>query len=183
MLREISSDFTVMTLDTGLIFPETHNLIAEIEDRFNIYVKRIHPAQNLEEQRRAYGDALWERDPGLCCQLRKVVPLQQTLSGYDAWITGLRRDQSTHRANTPIISWDKRHDMVKLCPFATWTESMIWAYIQAYDLPYNTMHDQGYPSIGCHTCTQPVTSDNQNDKRAGRWSKHNKTECGIHVQE
>lgn len=118
----------------------------------------------------------------MCCNLRKTVPLNEALVGYEAWITGLRRDQSAGRAATPIVPWDKKYNKVKLSPFATWTESMIWTYIHAHELPYNTLHDQGYPSIGCYPCTRSVEPGSQ-DKRAGRWANHTKTECGIHVQE
>jgi phosphoadenosine phosphosulfate reductase len=102
------------------------------------------------------------------------------LADYDAWVTGLRRDQNG-RGATPIVVWDKKYDMVKLCPFANWTEEMIWTYIHSHELPYNNLHDRGYPSIGCNTptCTQPVAQGG--DQRAGRWVNHAKTECGIHI--
>jgi phosphoadenosine phosphosulfate reductase len=181
MMQEIAADVPVITLDTGLLFPETHALMDRLETRFGIEIQRVQPEQTITEQAGQYGDALWKRDPDHCCYLRKVRPLRQTLAGYEAWVTGLRRDQSPRRANTPIVSWDEQYQMVKLCPFATWTESMVWTYIQAHDLPYNALHDRGYPSIGCQTCTRAVSTGD--DTRTGRWSGQAKTECGIHYFE
>ena len=180
MLREIAPETPVLTLDTGLLFPETYALMDEIEARFELRLTRLHPALNVEQQAVQYGSALWERDPNQCCAIRKTAPLDAVLGQYPAWITGLRRDQSEGRGATPIISWDRKHGNIKLAPLATWTESMVWTYIHAYELPYNTLHDQNYPSIGCYPCTHAVTTEG--DKRSGRWVGHLKTECGIHVQ-
>lgn len=181
MMQSIAPQIPIITLDTGLLFQETHDVMNELEQRFDITINRVRPEQTLQQQAEQYGDELWKRDPDRCCNMRKVRPLDDILSGYDAWVTGLRRDQSERRANTPIVSWDNRHNLIKLCPFASWTESMIWTYINAYELPYNKLHDQGFPSIGCQTCTKAV--DQGEDPRAGRWSNHLKTECGIHVEE
>jgi phosphoadenosine phosphosulfate reductase len=180
MLSEIAPHTPVLTLDTGLLFPETYALMDELEARLKLNLIRVRPAQTVAEQDAAHGANLWEREPDQCCNLRKTVPLSQALDGYDAWITGLRRDQSAGRSNIPIISWDKKYQNVKLSPFATWTEDMMWTYIHAHELPYNTLHEQNYPSIGCYPCTQPVSPDAV-DKRAGRWAKHEKNECGIHI--
>lgn len=180
MLAEIAPQTPILTLDTGLLFPETYALIDQVEARFKLRLTRIRPAQSVEQQAAAYGAALWTRDPDQCCNLRKVIPLADALTGYDAWITGLRRDQSATRANTPIVSWDARKGKVKISPLATWTERMIWTYIEAYDLPYNPLHDQHYPTIGCVPCTQPVDPAS-GDLRAGRWAGSAKTECGIHT--
>jgi phosphoadenosine phosphosulfate reductase len=180
MLSEIAPDTPVLTLDTGLLFPETYALMDELESRLGLNLIRVRAAQNVAQQEAAHGPNLWEREPDQCCNLRKTVPLDQALIGYTAWITGLRRDQSNGRRATPIVSWDTKYDKVKLSPFATWTEDMLWTYIHAHELPYNTLHEKNYPSIGCYPCTQPVAPDAV-DKRAGRWSKHEKTECGIHV--
>lgn len=178
MLQHIAPKMPVITLDTGLLFPETYTLTDALERHFSLCLQRVTAAISLNEQAQAYGEKLWDHNPDLCCELRKVRPLNAALAPYAAWITGLRRDQSAHRAQTPIISWDARHEMLKLCPFANWTSDMIWAYIQAHDLPYNPLHDQAYPSIGCSPCTAPVT---EGDTRSGRWSAHAKTECGIHL--
>jgi phosphoadenosine phosphosulfate reductase len=180
MLAEIAPRTPVLTLDTGLLFPETHELMNDLERRFNLNLIRVRPEQTVEEQTETYGDALWEADPNQCCHLRKVIPLDRALAGYDAWVTGLRRDQSVRRAHTPVVAWDKRRQMVKLCPFAAWTEQMVWAYIEDYALPYNRLHDENYPSIGCWPCTLSVVGDSM-DRRAGRWANYDKTECGIHI--
>jgi phosphoadenosine phosphosulfate reductase len=181
MLKELGFDVAVLTLDTGLLFPETYALMDEVEQTMGIKITRLKPEYTVIEQNETYGEALWSSNPDLCCQMRKVAPLEKALSRYDAWITGLRRDQSEGRANTPVLSWDKRHHNTKIAPFATWTEDMIWLYINAHGLPYNKLHDQGYPSIGCLTCTKAVA--NGEDKRAGRWANSRKTECGIHVSQ
>ncbi len=180
MLSEIAPRTPVLTLDTGLLFPETYALMDELEARLNLNLTRVRPAQTLDQQAETYGSDLWARVPDQCCNLRKTVPLTNALAGYKAWITGLRRDQSNGRKATPLVSWDSKYENVKLSPFATWTEDMIWTYINAHELPYNKLHDQNYPSIGCFTCTMPASPD-ATDKRAGRWVGHTKTECGIHV--
>jgi phosphoadenosine phosphosulfate reductase len=183
MLSEIAPRTPILTLDTGLLFPETYALIETFETQYDLNIIRVRPRQTVQEQAWDYGEQLWTYDPNLCCNVRKVIPLDTALNGkYSAWVTGLRRDQSQKRANTPIVSWDAKREMVKLCPFATWTEDMIWAYLLAHELPYNPLHDQGYPSIGCKTCTASVI-EGDGDKRAGRWTRHEKTECGIHLPE
>ncbi|CAG1012651.1 phosphoadenosine phosphosulfate reductase [Anaerolineae bacterium] len=179
MLSEIAPHTPVLTLDTGLLFPETYTLINELEQRLNLNLIRLRPAQTVEQQAEAHGPELWARNPDQCCNLRKVIPLDQSLKGYDAWITGLRRDQSEGRSSVQVVAWDQKHQNLKLCPFATWTEEMIWLYLNAHELPYNHLHDQGYPSIGCYPCTQPAAPGA--DKRAGRWVNSAKTECGIHL--
>ncbi|HVO41246.1 MAG TPA: phosphoadenylyl-sulfate reductase [Aggregatilineales bacterium] len=181
MLSEISPDTAVLTLDTGLLFPETYALVDALEARLKLRLIRVRPAQTVQEQAASEGEALWARDPDRCCALRKVEPLDTALANYDAWVTGVRRDQSKTRGTTPIVSWDDRNQKVKLAPFATWTESMIWTYIRTYELPYNALHDRNYPSIGCWPCTQPVAPE-ATDKRSGRWSNSGKTECGIHTR-
>lgn len=182
MLSEMRDQIPVMphilTVDTGLLFPETYALIAEVEARFNISIKRITPQQSVAQQNETQPE-LWRVNPDSCCNLRKVVPLAHALKGYSAWVAGLRRDQPG-RENTPILSFDKKHKSVKLSPFANWDEATLNVYIQMYDLPVNPLHAQGYPSIGCMTCTQPA-GDGLNS-RAGRWAGHRKSECGIHVQ-
>lgn len=179
MLSEIAPGMPILTLDTGLLFPETYNVMNELQARLNLNLIRIKPALSVQQQADVYGTALWESDPNQCCNLRKVVPLSKALVGYNAWVTGLRRDQSRQRANIPVVGWDSRNQRVKVSPLATWTEDMVWAYIHAHDLPYNELHDQGYPSIGCWPCTSAVAAEN-GYTRDGRWTNHNKIECGIH---
>lgn len=178
MLKNIAPDVPILTLDTGLLFPETYDLMQRVEAFFGIKLVRIHPELTLMQQADQYGPALWERDPEQCCYIRKVVPLKKALHPYAAWITGLRRDQSALRSATKVIMWDKQNEKIKVAPFASWTEDMLWTYIHEYKLPYNALHDHAYPSIGCMPCTQPVMPDQ--DKRAGRWANLSKTECGIH---
>lgn len=174
MLQAIDPQTPVLTVDTGVLFPETYTLMDEVEALFNLNLQRITSPPPAYVQ----GVPPWKRHPDACCYARKVLPLQNALQGYEAWVTGLRRDQSPERAQTPIVQNDPRTHTVKIAPFATWTEDMVLAYIQAYDLPYNPLYDQGYASIGCMPCTRPVAPDE--DIRAGRWAGKAKTECGIH---
>lgn len=174
MLQTIAPKTPVLTLDTGNLFPETYELINDVEARFQLNLHRIRPSDDIP-------DDLWKEDVEACCHQRKVVPLQNALKSYDAWITGLRRDQAPTRANTPIVSRDPKNGMVKIAPFATWTADMIDVYVNAHGLPYNKLYDMGYSSIGCWPCTRPVADGE--DARAGRWAGQSKTECGIHIVE
>ena len=180
MMQDIAPDTAVLTLDTGFLFPETVELIDRLEARFQLNLRRVKPRQTPQQQARDYGDRLWERNPDRCCHIRKTIPLRSALAGFEAWIAGLRRDQSQSRARTPIISRDSRTGLIKIAPLANWSEDMIWNYLHAHDLPYNPLHDIGYPSIGCWTCTKAVGQDAES--RSGRWANKNKTECGIHVE-
>lgn len=180
MLQRLGLQVPVMTLDTGLLFPETYELMARLEARFGFEIERIRPKQTVDEQAASYGDKLWERQPNRCCHYRKVLPLRKALAPYEAWITGIRRDQSPTRVNAPLVSWDEGQQKVKLAPFARWTQQDVWEYIHAYALPYNRLHRDNYPSIGCFPCTRPVVPG-QDDMRAGRWTGQSKTECGIHL--
>lgn len=182
MLHELGAFPDVLTLDTGLLFQETYSLIDQVEKQFNLRLIRLRPVLTVSEQAQTYGDNLWARNPDQCCQIRKVAPLNKVLGNYEGWVTGLRRDQGESRRHTPVVGIDKRQNNIKIAPFVTWTDEMIWTYIHAHELPYNLLHDQNYPSIGCYPCTKPVVSDSD-DPRAGRWSNHNKTECGIHTQQ
>lgn len=168
----------VFYLDTGLLFPETYALIERVSARYGITPIAVHPAMSVAEQALAHGPALWAREPDRCCDLRKVQPQRAFLAGYDAWITGLRRDQASTRRATPVVSWDEQGGLVKIAPLARWSEREIWTYISAHEIPYNPLHDQGYPSIGCTHCTRPVQAGE--DMRAGRWAGFAKIECGLH---
>lgn len=179
MLQEIAPQLEVLTLDTGLLFPETYALIDLIEREWNINLTRVRPVQTVAEQAATHGDQLWASNPDACCDLRKTVPLGDSLVNFDAWITGLRRDQFQGRKSTPIIGEDRKYNKIKLSPLATWTEEMVWTYIHAHGLPYNTLHDLNYFSIGCFPCTRAVEPGE--DSRSGRWSGLGKTECGIHL--
>lgn len=179
MMQRIAPRTPALTLDTGLLFPETQELMDALEARFELDLRRVKPRQTPAQQARDYGDRLWERNPDRCCHIRKTIPLRGALAGFDAWVTGLRRDQSPGRAATPIVSRDARSGAIKIAPFANWREADVWAYIRENDLPYNRLHDVGYPSIGCWTCTRAASEED--DRRSGRWAKSSKTECGIHL--
>ena len=179
MMSRIAPETPVLTLDTGFLFPETVELMRTLEARWGLNLRIIKPRQTPKQQARDYGDRLWERNPDRCCHIRKTIPLRDALDGYAAWATGLRRDQSPSRAKTPIVSRDSRTGLVKIAPFANWSAEKLWSYIRERELPYNPLHDIGYPSIGCWTCTKAVTD--AGDARAGRWSGRTKTECGIHL--
>lgn len=177
----LGQKFRVFTLDTDFLFPETYALIERIEQRYGLQVERTHSEFSPAQQAARYGEALWASQPDQCCQLRKVEPLRKFLSGLEAWVTGVRRDQAPTRAHTRKLEWDAKFGLVKLNPIADWNWNQVWDYIRANDLPYNPLHDQNYPSIGCTYCTRPVQPGE--DPRAGRWSGFNKTECGLHLKQ
>ncbi len=161
-------------LDTGVLFPETYELWREVERHYGITIEAFR-GPSLEQQAAEHGDALWAREPDRCCAIRKVAPLGQALQGARAWVTGLRRDQSPTRADTPKLAWDKRHGLWKACPLADWSDCDVWRYIIDNDVPYHPLHDQGYASIGCTHCTAPGAG------RDGRWAGSGKIECGLHA--
>ncbi len=176
--------FPIFTIDTGLLFPETLALKQELEEFWGISIASVDPEQTVQEQADTMGPELWKVRPDSCCQMRKVLPLQSKLSTLDVWITGLRRGQSEHRKNTRILEmyeFDKMRSsyIFKLNPMVAWSRDSVWEYLKTHNIPYNSLHDQGYRSIGCRPCTKPVT-DNK-DERAGRWEGFEKTECGIHT--
>lgn len=168
----------IFYLDTDLHFPETYETRDRLEERYGIQFKRVTPALTLDEQQASYGPALWRQDPNRCCYLRKVQPLEKTLSEYDAWMTGIRREQSPTRRKAQIVEVDQRFRLTKVNPLVHWTSEDVWAYIRERDVPYNPLHDERYPSIGCAPCTRPVHEGE--DLRSGRWSGFQKTECGLH---
>jgi phosphoadenosine phosphosulfate reductase len=178
---KLRSQFRVFTLDTEFLFPETYALIDRIEKRYGIQVERTRSELTPAEQAAQYGERLWASQPDQCCQLRKVEPLKKKLSGLSAWVTGVRRDQAPTRAHTRKLEWDAKFGLVKINPIADWNWNQVWEYIRANDVPYNPLHDQNYPSIGCTYCTRPVQPGE--DPRAGRWSGFNKIECGLHVKQ
>jgi phosphoadenosine phosphosulfate reductase len=170
----------LFTLDTGLLFPETYALWKRLEARYGIEIRAVRPEETVEEQALSHGHRLWERDPDHCCALRKVEPLRAALSGFDAWITAIRRDQTPDRANTAVVERDARYGLVKVNPLVAWTSADVAAYVREHDVPVNPLHDQGYPSIGCVPCTSRVLPGE--DPRAGRWRGRTKTECGLHAR-
>jgi phosphoadenosine phosphosulfate reductase len=181
MALKVNPELDIFYLDTDLHFAETYQVRDRLSERYRKEFIRVAPALTLEEQQEHYGAELWKRDPDLCCKLRKVEPLRKFLTGYQGWITGIRREQSPTRAHAEVIEWDKAFGMVKLNPLAFWNEKQVWNYIFAHDIPYNPLHDQQYPSIGCQPCTRQVKPGE--DPRAGRWAGSAKTECGLHVSQ
>jgi phosphoadenosine phosphosulfate reductase len=184
LARMAGLNFPVFTLDTGLLFPETLALRQRLEDFFGWKIEAIVPEVSLEQQDEALGPELWARDPDLCCTTRKVLPLQSKLRELDCWVTGLRRQQSATRHGIGLIELYALNgrggpDIVKLNPMAKWPREAVWRYIRQHKIPYNPLHDQGYTSIGCMTCTRK-TARGENE-RAGRWIGFKKVECGIHT--
>jgi len=177
----VRSDFRVFTLDTDFLFAETYELIDKIEQKYGLRVERVMSLYTPVEQAAKFGAKLWTIDPNQCCSLRKVEPLKAKLAGLSAWITGIRRDQAPTRANARKIEWDKTFGLVKLNPLADWKWENVWEYIRDHDVPYNPLHEQNYPSIGCVQCTRQVQPGE--DPRAGRWSGFAKKECGLHARE
>jgi len=166
LVQRIAPGARIFTLDTGALFEETYATWRAIEERYGIEV---------EAYRGEWIHGLWATDPDRCCFLRKVGPLERALAGAECWVSGVRRDQSAARADTPELAWDARRSLWKANPLASWTEEDVWAYIAEHDLPYNPLHDQGYASIGCTHCTAPGTT------REGRWAGLEKSECGLHA--
>ncbi len=178
MLAEIEPKVRVFNLDTGYQFAETLKLRDQIAERYGIEVELVSAETTVPEYEALNGGALYVRDSNQCCHDRKVVPLRRAVVGYDAWISAIRADQSTHRAKASVVGWDAKFDLVKVNPLLSWTKRDVWAFIVTNHVPYNPLHDQGYPSIGCWPCTRAIGEGE--DERAGRWAGQAKTECGLH---
>jgi phosphoadenosine phosphosulfate reductase len=177
MTMKIDPRVEVFYLDTDFLFPQTYQLRDVCEQKYGFKPIGYKSLLTPEAQAEKHGPQLWTRDPDLCCELRKVEPNYRALNGKSAWISGMRRDQSKTRANVAIVDWDEKFGLVKLNPLATWDEKQVWAYILNNGVPYNELHDKGYPSIGCTNCTKPVRPGD--DPRSGRWAGFDKEECGI----
>jgi len=175
---ELRPDVRVFTLDTGLFFPETYELMSAVEQRYGIAIERVRPALTVEEQGEQHGSALWQHNPDRCCYMRKIEPLRRKLATLEAWITAIRRDQTPDRAHAQKVEWDAKFGLVKINPLCDWTSEMVWEYLRSKEVPYNALHDRGYPSIGCAPCTLPAP--NSEDARSGRRPGSAKTECGLH---
>ena len=174
MLFALEPKARVFTIDTRYLFPETYAYWREVEQRYNTSIE-VFAGPSREELVAAHGERLWDTKPDLYLAVTKVAPLVTALGGLDAWITGIRRDQSTTRADAPKLGWDEQHELWKANPLADWTDEQCWAYVRARELPYNPLHDRGYASIGDTHSTQP------GEGRSGRWAGTDKTECGIHT--
>jgi phosphoadenosine phosphosulfate reductase len=180
LIARLQLPIDVFTLDTGLLFLETYDLKRRLEDRYGVAIRNVVPEFTVAEQAQREGNELWLREPDRCCEMRKVLPLRATLANFDAWITAIRRDQTPERANAPVVGWDGRFGLIKVNPLVRWTFGDVQAYVKKYDVPYNPLHDQSYPSIGCTPCTSPVRLGE--DPRSGRWRGKEKTECGLHLK-
>lgn len=169
----------LFTLDTGLLFQETYDLRLRLEARYGVTVRALRPARSVAEQAREFGERLWDRDPDRCCEMRKVAPLRDALAGLEAWVTAIRREQTHERSGVRILEWDGRFGLAKVNPLAHWTAGDVWRHVRANHVPFNPLHERGYPSIGCVPCTSPVLPGE--GPRAGRWRGREKKECGIHA--
>ena len=178
MLAEIEPSVRVFNLDTGYQFAETLQLRDRIAARYGIRVDLVGARESVAEYEAANGGPVYSRDPDRCCHDRKIIPLRRAIVGYDAWISSIRADQSAHRARADVVGWDAKFGLVKINPLLRWTHNEVWAFVIANDVPYNPLHDQNYPSIGCWPCTRAVAQGQ--DERAGRWAGQAKTECGLH---
>ncbi|NLU76740.1 phosphoadenylyl-sulfate reductase [Streptomyces sp. HNM0575] len=179
LASRVAPGVQVVFLDTGYHFPETIGTRDAVAAVMDVEVVTLTPRQSVAEQDAEYGPKLHDRDPDLCCAMRKVAPLEEGLREYDAWATGLRRDESPTRAATPVVGWDERRQKVKISPIARWNQADVDAYIAEHGVLTNPLLSDGYASVGCAPCTRRVLEGE--DARAGRWSGQGKSECGIHL--
>jgi phosphoadenosine phosphosulfate reductase len=180
LVSELGLEIDVIELDTHLFFKETYETREALVARYGLNL--IQPEIiTVAEQHNQEGPNLWESEPDRCCHIREVEPLIRALDPYDAWISGIRRDQSPSRANARKVERSERYGVWKIQPLADWDEERVWSYIVANDIPYNPLHEAGYRSIGCIPCTRPIRPDEE--ERAGRWAGSDKLECGIHIEE
>ena len=178
MLAEIEPSVRVFNLDTGYQFAETLELRDRIADRYGIEVELVRARESVAEFEARNNGPVYSVDSNRCCHERKIVPLRSALIGYDAWISAIRADQSSDRSKAQVVGWDAKFQLAKVNPLLHWTKRDVWAFIVTHNVPYNPLHDQGYPSIGCWPCTKAVHQGD--DERAGRWAGQAKTECGLH---
>jgi len=180
MLAKIAPETYVFNLDTGYQFQETIDLRNRIADKYGIEVDLLAPELPVNEYEALHGGPLYRTNPNQCCFDRKIKTLQRASEVMHAWMSGIRRDQSADRAQAAVVGWDKKFGLVKISPLANWTKKDVWKRITDEGVPYNPLHDQGFPSIGCWPCTRAVAAG-ETDERAGRWSGMKKTECGLHT--
>jgi phosphoadenosine phosphosulfate reductase len=178
MVSELGLGIDVVELDTLLFFQETYETRDRLVERYGLDLIRPEVI-SVAEQHRREGPNLWESNPDRCCHIRKVEPLERALAGYDAWVTGIRREQAPSRAGARRVEWSERYGVWKVQPLVDWDAKRVQAYIHVNEIPYNPLHDVGYPSIGCIPCTRPVQEGEE--ERAGRWAGSDKLECGIHI--
>ncbi|GAA4468958.1 phosphoadenylyl-sulfate reductase [Novipirellula rosea] len=178
MLAEIAPETPIFNLETGYQFAETLELRETVKKRYGIEVEYKYPKTTVQEYEAANGGPVYKTDPNRCCFDRKLSVLHEAAKGWHAWASAIRRDQSPDRAKAPIVGWDRKFQLVKISPLANWTKKEVWSLITSENIPYNPLHDQGFPSVGCQPCTRAVLAGE--DERAGRWSGFQKTECGLH---
>jgi phosphoadenosine phosphosulfate reductase len=178
MLSRITDRVRVFTLDTGFLFEETVRFREEVMKKYPLPLEVVTPGLSVEEQVRRYGPELYSCKPDLCCQIRKIEPQRRFLRDYGAWATGIRRDQTSQRASTPVVDLDEYFGVAKISPLADWSADKVEEYVRRHDVPLNPLLSMGYRSIGCEPCTRPVAPGE--DARAGRWPGTGKTECGLH---
>ena len=179
MISRVKPDLPVIFLDTGYHFPETLAFRNQLVHKWNLNLQVVRAALPRDEFVRQHGEDLYRRDPDLCCYINKVEPMQRAIAGLQAWISGIRRDQSPTRANIPILE-RMPQGVVRIHPMAAWTRQDIWQYVHEHNLPEHPLLAQGYLSIGCAPCTRPVKTGEE-DERVGRWAGREKTECGLHT--
>jgi phosphoadenylyl-sulfate reductase (thioredoxin) len=179
LLHRMGLRVPLFLLDTGLLFAETYALKRQVEERYGVSIRSVRPPSDVADQAAAHGPRLWERDPDRCCSLRKVAPLKVALQGLDAWITGIRADQTTTRARARALEWDERFGLLKINPLVSWSRADVDRYVADHEVPINPLLRQGFRSIGCEPCTS-LPHPHNGDERAGRWAGRDKTECGIH---
>jgi phosphoadenosine phosphosulfate reductase len=179
LASHVADDVNVVFLDTGYHFAETLETRDRVAKRYPVRLHTITPRQTVPEQDATFGPKLHDRDPDACCSLRKVEPLARALSGYHAWASGIRRDETASRRNVGVVEWDRKRSMVKVNPLACWTQETVDEYVIANDVEVNPLVYDGFPSIGCAPCTHRVAPGE--DPRSGRWANLRKTECGLHV--
>jgi phosphoadenosine phosphosulfate reductase len=175
----VADDINVIFLDTGYHFPETLATRDRVAKRYQVQLHTILPRQTVAEQDAIFGPKLHDRDPDACCSLRKVEPLARALGGYQAWGSGIRRDETASRRNIRVVEWDRKRSMVKVNPLAGWTQDQVDEYTIANDVEVNPLIYDGFPSIGCAPCTRRVVPGE--DPRSGRWANTPKMECGLHL--
>ena len=183
MYAALEQPLTVVYLDTGFLFPETYALRDRMVERYaHLRFENRGTVLTPEAQGARHGPALWTTDPARCCELRKVDPMRAALEGVEIWITGITQQQSQARAETPLIAWDWQFQLLKISPLAHWDRARVWEYIQEHEVPFNPLHLQGYPTLGCTHCTRQVPGSSVTEyTRLGRWDGQGKTECGLHV--
>jgi phosphoadenosine phosphosulfate reductase len=184
MISAIDKHARIVTLDTGRLFPETYDLIEKTNEQYGIAIEILFPDhKRVEEMTGKHGINLFYRsleNRKLCCSIRKDEPVTRALKGQEAWICGLRKDQTITRFSNKMVEWDARHELIRVNPLINWTEKQVWKYIRDNDIPYNTLHDKGFTSIGCQPCTRAIQPGE--DSRAGRWwwEQPEQKECGLH---